>query len=47
MAKKKKSSWKHKHFIRKLESGGTEIEEIVEYQMPYGFLGTFLNNIYV
>ncbi|WP_373058709.1 cell division inhibitor [Zunongwangia sp. H14] len=31
--------WHHKHFIREIE-GGVEMEDIVDYKLPMGFLGT-------
>jgi ligand-binding SRPBCC domain-containing protein len=30
--------WHHKHFIRKIE-GGVEMEDIIDYKVPMGFLG--------
>jgi ligand-binding SRPBCC domain-containing protein len=30
--------WHHKHFIRKIE-GGVEMEDIIDYKLPMGFLG--------
>lgn len=30
--------WHHKHFIREIE-GGVEMEDIIDYKIPLGFLG--------
>jgi ligand-binding SRPBCC domain-containing protein len=30
--------WHHKHFINPIE-GGTEMEDIVDYKVPMGYLG--------
>jgi len=30
--------WHHKHFIREIE-GGVEMEDIVDYKLPFGFIG--------
>lgn len=30
--------WHHKHFIREIE-GGVEMEDIIDYKLPLGFLG--------
>jgi len=38
--------WHHKHFFSKTE-GGTEIEDIVHYSLPFGFLGAIVNRIFV
>lgn len=32
------SLWHHKHFIREIE-GGVEMEDLLHYKLPYGFLG--------
>ncbi|GEQ86019.1 hypothetical protein ULMS_15270 [Patiriisocius marinistellae] len=32
------SLWHHKHFIKEIE-GGVEMEDIVDYKVPMGFLG--------
>ncbi|MEZ2415427.1 cell division inhibitor [Muriicola sp. E247] len=32
------SLWHHKHFINKVE-GGIEMEDIIDYKLPLGFLG--------
>ena len=30
--------WHHKHFIRPIE-GGVEMEDVIDYKLPFGFLG--------
>ena len=30
--------WHHKHFIREIE-GGVEMEDLLHYKLPYGYLG--------
>ena len=30
--------WHHKHFIKEIE-GGVEMEDIIHYKLPFGFLG--------
>jgi ligand-binding SRPBCC domain-containing protein len=32
------SLWHHKHFIKEIE-GGVEMEDIIHYKIPFGFLG--------
>lgn len=36
------SLWHHKHFIKKI-AGGIEMEDIVHYKLPMGFLGQWLH----
>ena len=38
--------WHHKHFFREIE-GGVEIEDIVHYKMPFGFIGRLVHPIIV
>jgi ligand-binding SRPBCC domain-containing protein len=38
--------WHHKHFIKEI-SGGVEMEDIVDYKIPMGFLGTLIHPILV
>lgn len=38
--------WHHKHFIRKIE-GGVEMEDIIDYKVPFGFLGRLVHPILV
>ena len=34
--------WHHKHFIKKIP-GGVEMEDIVDYKLPFGILGSILH----
>nr|WP_299340007.1 SRPBCC family protein [Allomuricauda sp.] len=38
--------WHHKHFIKEVE-GGVEMEDIVDYKLPFGFLGKLLHPLLV
>lgn len=38
--------WHHKHFVNEI-SGGVEIEDIIDYKVPLGFLGQLLHPILV
>lgn len=38
--------WHHKHFFREIE-GGVEIEDVVHYKMPFGFIGKLFHPIIV
>lgn len=38
--------WHHKHFFRSIE-GGVEMEDIVDYKLPFGFLGKMFHPILV
>ena len=38
--------WHHKHFIKKLE-GGVEMEDIIDYKLPMGWLGQLVHPIIV
>lgn len=40
------SLWHHKHFIRKIE-GGVEMEDIIDYKVPFGALGRLMHPILV
>lgn len=40
------SLWHHKHFIKPIP-GGIEMEDIVDYKLPFGFLGNFLHPLIV
>ncbi|MBU2938810.1 SRPBCC family protein [Lacinutrix sp. C3R15] len=33
--------WHHKHFIKEIE-GGIEMEDIIDYKVPFGFIGQFV-----
>tara|TARA_R110001632_G_scaffold63318_2_gene151401 strand:- start:61601 stop:62068 length:468 start_codon:yes stop_codon:yes gene_type:complete len=34
--------WHHKHFIHEIE-GGVEMEDIIDYKVPFGFLGQLVH----
>ena len=40
------SLWHHKHFLREID-GGIEMEDIIHYKIPLGFIGEFLNFLFV
>ena len=40
------SLWHHKHFIKEIV-GGVEMEDIIDYKVPFGFLGQLVQPILV
>lgn len=38
--------WHHKHFIKEIE-GGVEMEDIIDYKIPFGILGQLVHPILV
>jgi ligand-binding SRPBCC domain-containing protein len=40
------SLWHHKHFLKEIP-GGVEMEDIVDYKIPFGFLGRLMHPILV
>lgn len=38
--------WHHKHFIREIP-GGVEMEDIIDYKLPFGILGRLLQPVLV
>lgn len=40
------SLWHHKHFIKEID-GGVEMEDIIDYKVPLGFLGQLVHPILV
>lgn len=40
------SLWHHKHFIREIE-GGVEMEDIVDYKLPFGIIGQLIEPLLV
>ena len=36
------SLWHHKHFIKEID-GGVEMEDIIDYKVPFGFLGQLVH----
>lgn len=40
------SLWHHKHFIKKID-GGVEMEDLLHYKLPFGFLGQLAHPLLV
>ena len=40
------SLWHHKHFIKEID-GGVEMEDIIDYKVPMGFLGQLVHPVFV
>lgn len=40
------SLWHHKHFIKEV-TDGVEMEDIIDYKLPFGFLGQIMHPILV
>lgn len=38
--------WHHKHFFREIKNG-VEIEDVVDYQLPFGFFGRIFHALFV
>jgi len=38
--------WHHKHFVKEID-GGVEMEDIIDYKVPFGFLGRLVHPILV
>ena len=38
--------WHHKHFVHEIDSG-VEMEDIIDYKVPFGFLGRWLHPVLV
>ena len=38
--------WHHKHFIKEID-GGVEMEDIIDYKVPFGILGQLIHPILV
>ncbi|XCF04917.1 SRPBCC family protein [Tamlana crocina] len=38
--------WHHKHFLKEIE-GGVEMEDIIDYKLPFGILGQWVQPIVV
>lgn len=38
--------WHHKHFFKEIP-GGVEMEDIVDYKLPLGFLGSIAHSLFV
>lgn len=40
------SFWHHKHFIREID-GGVEMEDLLHYKLPFGFIGQVVHQLVV
>ena len=40
------SLWHHKHFIKEIE-GGVEMEDLIDYKVPFGILGQMIQPLLV
>ncbi|MCJ7758959.1 MAG: cell division inhibitor, partial [Gillisia sp.] len=40
------SLWHHKHFLKEIE-GGVEMEDIVDYKLPFGIIGQLVQPLLV
>lgn len=40
------SFWHHKHFLREI-SGGVQMEDVVDYKLPLGFLGVLAHALFI
>ncbi len=38
--------WHHEHFIRKIE-GGVEMEDLLHYKLPLGFIGQIVHQLII
>jgi ligand-binding SRPBCC domain-containing protein len=38
--------WHHQHHFKEIE-GGVQMNDILHYAIPYGFIGTIANNVFV
>lgn len=38
--------WHHKHFIKPI-NGGVEMTDIIDYKVPFGFLGDIANTLFI
>ncbi len=38
--------WHHKHFLREID-GGVEMEDIIDYKLPLGFVGRIMHKLFV
>lgn len=40
------SFWHHKHFLKEVP-GGVEMTDILHYKIPFGFIGSIVNSLYI
>lgn len=38
--------WHHKHFLKEVD-GGVEMEDLVHYVLPFGFIGNLLHRLFI
>lgn len=38
--------WHHKHFLKEIP-GGVEIEDVVDYKIPFGFMGRLAQTLFI
>ncbi len=38
--------WHHKHFIKEVD-GGVEMEDIIDYKIPFGIIGQLIHNLFI
>lgn len=38
--------WHHKHYLKEVENG-VEMQDVLHYKIPYGFIGTIANTLFV
>ncbi|RIV45974.1 SRPBCC family protein [Flagellimonas pelagia] len=38
--------WHHKHFLKEIP-GGVEMEDVVDYKIPFGFLGSLAQTLFI
>lgn len=40
------SFWHHKHFLKEVP-GGVEMTDVLHYKIPFGFIGSIVNSLYI
>ncbi len=38
--------WHHEHHIKAIE-GGVQMDDLIHYKLPYGFIGTIANSLFI
>ena len=38
--------WHHQHHFKEVD-GGVEMTDILHYEIPFGFIGNFLNTLFI
>ncbi len=39
--------WHHEHIFKEIQNNSVQIQDIVSYTMPFGFLGEIVNNLFI